>query len=262
MAQDPYLHVENNTGLMVQRGGNTNVTSASLSVLTNLDIRDPQEVTFQVFLPPQHGVLCLMDGDCDPANQASGVSTFTQWDLETERLSYHHDGSYELSDCFNVTAKATEKSTAGQRGRRRRSEVRLDIAVPIKIYLESHQRPPTVLTNHPVVVEEGQNVSVTRVNLEVRNHIYSFHQTMTSQCVLVTLFFRWSMKTAGPQTSPSLSSTPHLWAFFKRPPLSMSSRLSMGNSDTHRYNHVCSHFRSITAGQHLCLQPWFVTHLP
>ncbi|XP_029372421.1 chondroitin sulfate proteoglycan 4-like [Echeneis naucrates] len=166
MAQDPYLQVENNTGLMVQRDGITMLTSANLSVFSNLDIRDPQEVTYEVFQPPKHGVLCFNGGDCDKMKKAGAISIFTQWDLVAGRLEYHHDGSHELSDVLNVTARAREKSTEGQLNRGRR-EVHLDIGVTIKIYLESHQRPPTVINNRPVVVEEGRNVSISREHLEV-----------------------------------------------------------------------------------------------
>lgn len=165
MAQDPYLQAENNTGLKVQRGGFTSVTSANLSVSTNLDVRDPQEVTFEVFIPPQHGTLCFNDGD--GATAAGGVTMFTQKDLAEGRLAYRHGGSGKLSDGFNVTARAKEQSTEGRllRGRR---EVHLDIGVAVKIYLESHQRPPTVISNQLVVVEEGQNVSISRKHLEVK----------------------------------------------------------------------------------------------
>ncbi|XP_062268240.1 chondroitin sulfate proteoglycan 4-like [Platichthys flesus] len=167
MAQDPYLQVENNTGLVLQRGGITTLTSANLSVFSNLDIRDPQEVTFQVFLPPKRGALCFANGDCDTVKRADAISIFTLWDLVAGRLAYHHDGSsQELSDWFNVTAKAREKSNERQPERGRR-EVHLDIGVPVKIYLESHQRQPTVMSNRVVVVEEGQNVSITREHLEV-----------------------------------------------------------------------------------------------
>lgn len=165
MAQDPYLHVENNTGVIVQRGGITAVTSANLSVLSNLDIRDPQEVTFEVFRPPKHGVLCFHDTEHEAGSDVT--ATFTQKDLLEGRLVYRHDGSQQLSDEFNLTTRASEKTTNSRVDRGRR-EVHLDIRVPIKVLLESHQRPPTVVSNRPVVVEEGQNVSISRYDLEVR----------------------------------------------------------------------------------------------
>ncbi|KAM7393119.1 hypothetical protein PAMA_007981 [Pampus argenteus] len=166
IAQDPYLQVQNNTGLMVQRGGITTLTSANLSVFSNLDIRNPQEVTFEVFIPPKHGVLCFNDRDLDTVTKPDAISIFTQRDLVVGRLAYHHNGSHELSDCFNVTAKAREKSPERQLDKGKR-EVQLDIGVSVKIFLESHQRPPTVISNRPVVVAEGQNVSISREQLEV-----------------------------------------------------------------------------------------------
>ncbi|KAM4634137.1 chondroitin sulfate proteoglycan 4-like [Polymixia lowei] len=164
MAQDPYLQVENNTGLLVQRGGLMTLTPTNLSVLTNLDIRDPREVTYEVFLPPKNGILFLDDGDSIMATDAA--STFTQRDLVERRLAYRHDNSRELSDGFNVTARVRGRSPEGRVDTGRR-EVHLDIGVVVKVFLESHQRPPTVLTNIPVVVDEGQNVSISRANLEV-----------------------------------------------------------------------------------------------
>ncbi|XP_061554705.1 chondroitin sulfate proteoglycan 4-like isoform X2 [Phycodurus eques] len=163
-AQDPYLEVSTNTGLMAQRGGITTLTSYNLSVFSNLDIREPQQVTFEVFLPPKHGVLRFNEGEA--AAVPGAVSLFTQEDLEMERLVYHHDGSHVLSDVFNITARARERTREGRPDDRRR-EVRLDIGLHIKIYLESHQRPPTVISNHPVVVAEGHNVSLNKDHLEV-----------------------------------------------------------------------------------------------
>ncbi|KAM3874426.1 chondroitin sulfate proteoglycan 4-like [Diretmus argenteus] len=166
LAQDPYLQVENNTGLMVQRGGVTTLTSSILSVHTNLDVRDPKEVTYEVFLPPKHGVLFLDDGDGGNTVATDGISFFTQQDLVVGRLAYRHDNSHNLLDGFNVTARVRERSSE-QRVDRGRREVQLDIGVAVKVFLESHQRPPTVLTNRPVVVEEGQKVSISREHLEV-----------------------------------------------------------------------------------------------
>ncbi|MED6264962.1 hypothetical protein CHARACLAT_020563, partial [Characodon lateralis] len=166
MAQDPYLQVENNTGLMVQQSGIAALTSVNLSVISNLDIRDPQEVTFEVYVPPRHGVLCFNDGQKEAIIGTDAISVFTQRDLVAERLAYHHSGGHELLDVFNVTARARERSTERltERGRR---EVHLDIGVPVKIYLESHHRPPTVKINRPVVVAEGQNTSISREDVEV-----------------------------------------------------------------------------------------------
>lgn len=166
MAQDPYLQVRNNTGIMVQRGGVTILTSANLSVISNLDIRTPEEVSFQVFLSPEHGFLYFIDKDYEPITEADAISTFSQKDLEAGRLAYHHDGSQEMFDVFNVTARARERG-ADKGPNTGRREVHLDIGISVKVYLESHQRAPNVLTNQPALVEEGGNISISRRNMEV-----------------------------------------------------------------------------------------------
>lgn len=172
IAQDPYLNVENNTGLTVQQGGVTAVTSANLSVVSNLDIRDPQEVTFEVFIPPKYGVLGFRDNE--HRNGSNATSTFTQKDLLEERLVYRHDGSQQLFDEFNVTTRASEKKQTNSHTDKGRREVHLDIRIPIKVLLESHQRPPTLVSNRPVVVEEGQNASISRYDLEVRIYMTQY----------------------------------------------------------------------------------------
>ncbi|CAL9683651.1 unnamed protein product [Knipowitschia caucasica] len=79
-----------------------------------------------------------------------------------------------MTDVFNVTARVRERSwghdshTGRSEGRR---EVHLDIGITVKMYLESHQRAPTVLTLQPVEVEEGCNVSISSQHLEVVHEI-------------------------------------------------------------------------------------------
>ncbi|CAL8384343.1 unnamed protein product, partial [Gadus morhua 'NCC'] len=175
-AEDPYLQVDSNTGLWVERGGVATLTSANLSVLTNLDVRTPGEVTYKVYIPPTHGVLLLTDPKHQEVTTATGgVSTFTQQDLSAGLLVYLHDNSLQLSDGFNMTARVRERGgeegrgTAGEGGLTERGgrEVHLDVGVVVRVYLESHQRPPTVLTHRPLVVEEGSTASVGRDLLEV-----------------------------------------------------------------------------------------------
>lgn len=234
MAQDPYLQVENNTGLKVQRGGITTVTSANLSVFTNLDVRDPQEVTFEVFIPPRHGTLCFNDGG--GAAVAGAVIIFTQKDLAEGRLAYRHGGGDKLSDGFNVTARAREQSTERRLARGRR-EVHLDIGVAVRIYLESHQRPPIVLSNHLLLVEEGQDVSVSRKHLEVKQTVSNGNTEVGTVLVLgADCFFcvsRSFTRTASHRRSHLLSKGLHLWASFKRfPPMTDSGTTNQGRSST------------------------------
>lgn len=59
-------------------------------------------------------------------------------------VMYHHDYGEILEDFFNFTSKV--------------KGLRLDVIVLVKVYLESHQKPPRVIQNNPVVLEEGKPV--------------------------------------------------------------------------------------------------------
>ncbi|CAB1318106.1 unnamed protein product, partial [Coregonus sp. 'balchen'] len=109
IAQDPYIQVENNTGLLVQKGQTVVLGSANLSVFPNLDGRDDKEVVYEVFIPPR-------------------------------------------------TASVPQRLSV--------KEVRLDASIGVRVYLESHQQPPTVLYIHIIVVEEAKPVKINRGDLE------------------------------------------------------------------------------------------------
>lgn len=52
---DPHVRVASNTGLLVQRGGDSSLTPANLSVTTNQDVRSDLEAGFHVARPPERG---------------------------------------------------------------------------------------------------------------------------------------------------------------------------------------------------------------
>ncbi|XP_055064955.2 chondroitin sulfate proteoglycan 4 [Misgurnus anguillicaudatus] len=143
-AQDPYVKVANNTGLFVQKGQTAILTPANLSVITNMDVRNDEEVVFEVFLPPSHGTL-----------YCNGIktNTFTQHDVKMGHVMYQHEDSEILVDSFNFTSKV--------------EAVRLDVSVAVKVYLESHQQSPKVINNNPIRVEEGKPVKINEKDLKV-----------------------------------------------------------------------------------------------
>ncbi|KAJ8261297.1 hypothetical protein COCON_G00170200 [Conger conger] len=143
-AQDSYLKVGNNTGLLVQKGKEGVLSSSNFSVLTNMDIREDSEITYKLYVPPKYGGLYRND---------LMVDTFTQHDLKLGLLVYRHDDSRNLGDFFNFTVKA--------------KGMRLDGSVNVKIYLESHQRPPKIIHHDTLLVEEGKPVKITKRQLEV-----------------------------------------------------------------------------------------------
>ncbi|KAK6494818.1 chondroitin sulfate proteoglycan 4-like [Huso huso] len=143
-AHEPYIQIANSTGLLVQKGHAASFNAANFSVATNMDVRDDKEVTYKLFLPPKHGRLHIND---------LLVDSFTQHDLRMGHLVYQHDNSNNLVDRFNFTVKV--------------KDVHLDAGVFVRVYLESHQRPPKVVHNRTLLVEEGKPVKISKRKLEV-----------------------------------------------------------------------------------------------
>ncbi|TKS78369.1 Chondroitin sulfate proteoglycan 4 [Collichthys lucidus] len=143
-AHDPFLKVGNNTGLLVQKGHSVIFSTNNFSVVSNLDIRDDQEVIFQLDEAPKYGGLYR--------NEIK-VDSFSQFDLKSGLISYRHDDSKHLADCFNLTVKA--------------KDLRLAASINVKVFLESHQRPPIVQHHNILLVEEGKPVKIDETKLEV-----------------------------------------------------------------------------------------------
>uniref|UniRef100_A0A3P9JIT7 Si:dkey-193c22.2 n=1 Tax=Oryzias latipes TaxID=8090 RepID=A0A3P9JIT7_ORYLA len=143
-AQDPFLKIGNNSGVLVQKGKSVTFSTKNFSFVSNLDLRHDTEVIFTLDEAPKYGGLYY--------NQ-SKVESFTQDDLKKGVITYRHDDSKYLADSFNLTVKA--------------KGLELKQRVGVKVYLESHQRPPIVLRQEPLLVEEGKPVKIDETKLEV-----------------------------------------------------------------------------------------------
>ncbi|ETE72805.1 Chondroitin sulfate proteoglycan 4, partial [Ophiophagus hannah] len=141
-ASEPYVLLANNTGLLIQKGKEAVITTTNLSATTNQDIRSDHEIRFEIFFSPKYGQIFVNN---------LAVATFTQHDLKMELVTYRHDDSNNLIDTLNFTVYA--------------KGLHLDAEMKIQIYLESHQRPPVILHNHSILVEEGKLVQISNGNL-------------------------------------------------------------------------------------------------
>ncbi|NXY72409.1 CSPG4 protein, partial [Glareola pratincola] len=143
-ATDPYVRLANNTGLLVQKGKEETVTTANLSAITNQDIRNDHEITYEIFSFPKYGRIYVNNLLMD---------SFTQLDLIKGYVTYRHDDSNNLIDTFNFTVHARD--------------VYLDAGVHVRIYLESHQWPPRIVNKNSLLVEEGKPVKISKGKLQV-----------------------------------------------------------------------------------------------
>ncbi|XP_023564655.1 chondroitin sulfate proteoglycan 4 isoform X2 [Octodon degus] len=139
---DPYVQIENNTGLLVQRGMDSLLTAANLSVSTNQDIRTDLEVEFLITRPPKHGTILV--------NNSTSLS-FSQHDLKQGRVTYRHNGSGH-ADIFNLTVKV--------------KDAHLEVGVCVQVEMEDRHHWGEVGHRRILVVEEGKPVKLSRGKLQ------------------------------------------------------------------------------------------------
>ncbi|XP_009080651.1 PREDICTED: chondroitin sulfate proteoglycan 4-like, partial [Acanthisitta chloris] len=143
-ATDPYVRLANNTGLLVQKGREEAVSTTNLSAITNQDIRNDHELTYEIVSFPKYGRIYVNNLLMD---------SFTQLDLIKGHVAYRHDDSNNLIDTFDFTVHA--------------GDVHLDAGVQIRIYLESQQQPPRIVNKNSLLVEEGKPVKISKGKLQV-----------------------------------------------------------------------------------------------
>uniref|UniRef100_A0A4W2CTZ9 Laminin G domain-containing protein n=1 Tax=Bos indicus x Bos taurus TaxID=30522 RepID=A0A4W2CTZ9_BOBOX len=140
---DPYIRVVNNTGLLVQRGKDSSLTTANLSVTTNQDVRTDHEVEFRIVQLPKHGRVLV---------SSSAPGSFSMHDLKQGCVIYRHDGSGSF-DMFNLTVRV--------------KDTHLYVGVYVQVDSESHQHHTRILHSKTLVVEEGKPVKLSRGRLQV-----------------------------------------------------------------------------------------------
>nr|XP_038957866.1 chondroitin sulfate proteoglycan 4B isoform X1 [Rattus norvegicus] len=139
---EAYIHIINNTGLLVHRGRDGFLTTANLSVTTNQDVRTDHEFEFHVVQPPKHGRLLVNN---------SAFHSFSQHDLKQGHVTYRYNGDGN-SDIFNLTV--TVKDTS------------LDVSVCVQVSSEDHQHYSPILHRESLTVE-GKPVKLSRGKLQV-----------------------------------------------------------------------------------------------
>ncbi|XP_005392771.1 PREDICTED: chondroitin sulfate proteoglycan 4-like [Chinchilla lanigera] len=145
IVSEPSVQIANNTGLLVQRGKDSCLTAANLSVTTNQDVRTDLEVEFYIVWPPKHGRILVNN---------SVSSSFSQHDLKQGHVTYRHDGSGD-ADMFNLTVKIKDTD--------------LEVGLCVQVELEDHHHHSDVWHRRTLIVEEGKPVKLSRGKLQAGN---------------------------------------------------------------------------------------------
>jgi VCBS repeat-containing protein len=134
-----------NQGLTVNEGAAGSITNTALQV-TDAD-NAPAQLTYILASLPANGNL-LLNGT---ALTAGG--TFTQADIDSNRLTYRHSGSETTSDSFNFTV------SDGAGG----SLASSNFAITVNPVNDA----PVLATNNPLTVNEGETGTISNTALRV-----------------------------------------------------------------------------------------------
>ncbi|KAG9488246.1 hypothetical protein GDO78_007836 [Eleutherodactylus coqui] len=143
-ASEPYIKIINNTGLLVQKGKGNTLTTTNFSIATNMYVESDSDVLYYISSPPKHGKIYI---------QNLIKESFTLQDLKNGHVVYKHNDGNHLVDKVNITVKI--------------NAITLDVDINIRIYLESHQKLPTVQNLESLAVEEGKPVKIGKDKLQV-----------------------------------------------------------------------------------------------
>ncbi|XP_048828953.1 chondroitin sulfate proteoglycan 4 [Brienomyrus brachyistius] len=144
-ASEPYLHVVNNSMAVINHGSTKTINTSMLSAESNMDIRDPSEIVYEITSPPSDGSVIV-----------SGIeaSVFTQEDLRKGVVSYQHEEqSLRSKDSFAFHVKSKGLSENG--------------TFRIKIFKQGYFSEPKVITNEIILCYMGEHTKISEDHLKV-----------------------------------------------------------------------------------------------
>lgn len=145
-AGDPFVGIVRNTGAIVNRNQQVQITTRNLSVETNVNVRD-RDIHFVLSEEPAKGYL-EVDGQ--------RVNEFNLETLKAGKVIYSHGGGAGGNDDFQFAVMAGDVVTKGK--------------FSIEIILQSSQSPPRVINNRVLMAYAG-----TTSNVIQENHLLITH---------------------------------------------------------------------------------------
>ena len=140
-ASDPFVKINNNTGLKVELGGSVGISPSNLDAITNEDL-DGYNLTFFIKQNPSHGIVTV---------RGRLASHFTVTDIRRGDVEYKHDGSQ--ANTGRMTLKVQSRTTYSN------AFFRIDVA-------QTHQNQPSFhLFNKGATVSEFGVYTISDQNL-------------------------------------------------------------------------------------------------
>lgn len=152
-AGEAYLHIVNNTMVVMDYGSTKTLDTNLLGTESNMDIRSASEIIYYINTSPSDGRIIV-----------SGIEAtrFTQEDLKKGVVSYEHsDQSLRSTDSFTFTVHAKDMSAKG--------------TFRIKIFKQGYLSEPKVTSNKVIIAYEGEHSVIDQDHLRVRVYLSTAH---------------------------------------------------------------------------------------
>uniref|UniRef100_A0A8D2LRD2 Chondroitin sulfate proteoglycan 4 n=2 Tax=Varanus komodoensis TaxID=61221 RepID=A0A8D2LRD2_VARKO len=158
-ASDPYIKInKHTTSLVIHQGSQGTIDSSVLSLETNMDIRNDEDILFRIVASPKWGVV-LRGGQ--------EVSSFTQRDLLAGEVLYHHNGSRNTQDSIHFSIEA--------------NQVTVEDVLKVTIFLDSRPSPLNIVHHERIHILQGEAVEIKNDYLLIE------HEGIPSQEIFYTV---------------------------------------------------------------------------
>nr|XP_020640525.1 chondroitin sulfate proteoglycan 4 [Pogona vitticeps] len=157
-ASDPYIRINNHTGLVIHQGSQGTIDSSVLSLETNVDIRNDEDILFRIIVPPRWGAV-LQGGQ--------EVSSFTQKDLLAGDVLYHHNGSKNSQDQIHLSIEA--------------NQVAVEDVLKVTIFLDAHPNALNIVHHEKMHILQGEAVEIKS------NHLLVEHEDIPPYEIVYTI---------------------------------------------------------------------------
>uniref|UniRef100_A0A8D0HBK5 Chondroitin sulfate proteoglycan 4 n=1 Tax=Sphenodon punctatus TaxID=8508 RepID=A0A8D0HBK5_SPHPU len=154
-ASGPYIKIANHTGLVIHQGSQGTIDSSILSLETNMDIRNDEELLFHITTPPRWGMVM---------KESQEVLSFTQRDVMTGEVVYHHNGSRNAKDELQFSVEA--------------NQVAVEDTLQVTVFLDSHPSPLNIIHHERIYIFQGEPVQIKS------DHLLVVHEEISPQDIV------------------------------------------------------------------------------
>lgn len=178
-ASAPFVKVVNNTGIIVQRGDSSFISSDKLSIETNVNANG-DDILYRITKGPKFGEIRREDLQ---------TREFTDADLRDQKIEYKNtksQNSFTTRDSIKITVeiRSRDELTPGSIRDNRIPKAKTQTELEFHVFPESYWDPLEIVSNNSLLVEESTSIAITQTDLQV-SRFQSFDGFDNYECICI-----------------------------------------------------------------------------